>query len=227
MLSASGGSISLTTDSGGANEQTITLDTDGTYDRTGFTGSSDLTNDGEGQILSIAEGASTFAAFVLDRDEGVTAESYFGRTAASSSLPSGTATLTGTYVGAIIETPDITRGYVDGDVTIDVDLNNLTIAGTIENVVNTAEEFDTVQDAEDIILPEIAIATNGTFEGSGSRTISDTESEQTTTVTTDWSGLIGGSSLSDLEAVGAVETTTVATGGATGTQTQSGVFFAD
>jgi len=90
----------------------------------------------------------------------------------------------------------------------------------------TTEVFGTSETTslDDILLPSLSLSSTGTFSGSETRTIEDTEEEQDTTIATTVDGLIGGATLPDLEAVGTINTVTTA---GDVTQTQSGVFSAD
>ena len=221
VLSASGGNLGITTNTG----LNLTFPVDADFDADDFAGASNLDGDGEGQILAIAQGSSTFAALVLTRDAGATADAFFGRTTASDSIPGGTATLTGTYVGAFVDPDqDPTQSYIDGNISLSVDLDERTIGGTVTNL--TTEVFGSTETAslDDIILPNMSITNTGTFSGTGNRTITDSEGGPDTTIATTVGGLIGGSSLANLEAVGTINTTSTA---GSATQAQSGVFFAD
>jgi len=59
VLNASGGSLGIQTDGG----LDLTLDTDADFDAGDFAGGSNLDAEGEGQILAVSEGDSTFSAF--------------------------------------------------------------------------------------------------------------------------------------------------------------------
>ncbi len=227
-LATDEGSVSLVT-----NELDVALDLNADFDRGPFRGASDLNADGEGQILGFAEGDLTFAAFLLNREVGASANSFFGRSGVAPALPTGQATLTGTYIGAFInETEDTTRSFIEGEATLDIDLDEMTIEGGVTNMTSDlfqlglpfelSEEFD-------IVFPQAIVRSDGTFAALGERSVIDEEDGQETIVATDWSGLLGGETFDDLEVVGRVDTVAT-TEGVSGissfvaTARQSGVF---
>jgi hypothetical protein len=194
----------------------VSLPLDPNYDRGTFVGAKGSGNGNTSvQTLALSETGNTFAAYLLTRDEGATSQSYIGRTVELDSLPTGQATLTGTYVGSFHEDSDRLRAYITGDAIVNVDFDEMTISGRIEN--RTADLFDlglefTLNDEIAVIeLPETSIDRNGLFSGdsvSDSVVAADgsflTEAS-TMTETINYSGLIGGASVDSPEVVGTIQ----------------------
>lgn len=181
------------------------------YDRGTFIAArTDRDDEGNQYVLALSETDNTFAAYLITRDDGATSQSFIGRTTELDALPTGVATLTGTYVGAFVnEERDNLRSYITGDTTIDVDFDAMTIAGRVEN--RTADLFELgipfvlEDELATIDLAETSIAKDGSFSGENTR---DAVFEDTTTtgeVAVNYAGLIGGASVDAPEIVGTID----------------------
>lgn len=204
------------------------------FDAGSFLGAAEL-EDGEGQILALSEGDETFAAILLTRNEGVVAETFFGRTAQLGALPTGRATLEGSYVGVFENSENDTfRSYITGTAVFDVDLDAMTISGEVTEATTDLFElglpFVLDEDAR-ISFPESTILADGTFGTIDEQTTVNEEDGRETIETTDYSGVLGGSTAEGAELVGTVTRSFVTTraqnnASITTTGQQTGVFAA-
>lgn len=225
-LAANEMSVTLTT-----TDLNVTLERDPDFDRGPFSGASDLNDDNEGMILGYSEGEATFAAFLVNQETETSADSFFGRIGEQSALPSGEATLEGTYIGTFTTGDQFISGrQIVGEAVLTVDLEAMTVRGDVTN--QTIEIFDlpfVLSEELDVIFPEAEILPNGAFTSTGEHIVANTENSTETSVTTDWSGLVAGETLDDLEVVGRVDIVAITEGASNlsdlvGTTRQSGVF---
>jgi hypothetical protein len=183
------------------------------YDRGTFIAATDTEGRaGEGYILAISETDNTFAAYLLTRNEGATSQSYIGRTVTAESLPTGTASLTGTYVGSFVnEDEDTLRAYISGDASIDINFDAMTIEGMIENrttrLYGLPFEFTLEEDLSTIELVQTDILRDGAFAGTSEYMIPSTDEgdKGVTNNVVSFAGLIGGASSGAPEVVGEIE----------------------
>ena len=149
----------------------VSLPLDPIYDRGTFVGAKQFGEDfTTGQILAVSETSDSFAVQLIDRQEDgpITSQQFYGRTTAFDDLPTGRATLTGSYVGTFNESDPGLYAYIDGDVTLDVSFDEMTISGTVENMMLDIFGFGPeipFQYSLYIDLLETPIAQNGSFSG--------------------------------------------------------------
>lgn len=131
--------------------------------------------------LSVSETENSFAAILIERDADsyTTTEPFFGRSAAFDNTQTGTATLTGTYIGHRSGGDFGDLLVESGDLTLDLDFIDMTIAGTVENIMFDLPILDTaltVGRDESILLLETDISASGRFAGQ-TRTIENETGE--------------------------------------------------
>jgi hypothetical protein len=212
----------------------LTLPRNSGFDGGSFLGAADLV-EGKGQIFAISEGDATFAAILVTRNDGVVAETFFGRTTTSNALPTGQATLEGSYVGVFENSEDDSlMSYITGTAVFEVDLDAMTISGEVTeattDLFGLGLPFVLDEDAR-ISFPESTILSNGTFGTIDELTSVDEETGDETVLTTDYSGLLGGKTAETAELVGTVTRSSITTGvrnnsSVTSTGRQTGVFAA-
>jgi hypothetical protein len=188
-----------------AGETSVSLPRDEELDRGSF-----LYADTEGDIenpilvrLAISETDYTFAAILITHDEANSADTFIGRTIALEATPTGSAEISGDYIGTFVS-PDNSdlMAYIRGQVTLTMNFDDMIISGRVDNRTTKLYglPFDFVMNGglEPITFPEMTIDDTGAFAGSRSGDVGLGE------VPVDVSGLIGGASTSEIEAVGTV-----------------------
>ena len=194
-FASDGETVSFSTDT-----LNIALPLNPEFDRGPFVGADNLSDDDFGSLLAYSETEDSFAALLLNRSEelGSQTELFFGRTRPVEALPSGTATLTGTYVGS---TNDPDSGFLiffNGDVELDIDLDEKTISGGVENITLPLFGLEGVF-SQRIALLETSISRDGSFTGN----VQNIEIESGETFDTGtYQGLFAGSDAQ--EAVGTI-----------------------
>lgn len=103
---------------------------------------------------------------LISPDDAFAVDLFAGRLAPTQDLPTGAASMTGTYVGSILVAGNDTPGSpIAGTVALDVDFDDMLISGMISDrgirLFEDSEEFA----LRDITLAETSIETDGVFTG--------------------------------------------------------------